>query len=113
MKRKDSAPDFGKIVIREAAATLKDAKTLSVEWEVDEKTTPPFAYDIKLFDNRKGAGAPLAVLSRRVAHERSATLDVSSLKPPVDHCFVHLACTDILDRRSSTAVVGIAKPTDE
>jgi hypothetical protein len=107
IKRREIAPHYEKIKVVAAKAAMKDAKMLSVSWEVDTRTTPPFAYHIKIFDNKAGRGEPLATASRQVPHARSATVDVSSLKVAVDRCFVHLECVDILDRRSDRKVVSI------
>jgi hypothetical protein len=106
IKREATEPAYEKIRIRQASVAVKDAKTLSVAWEVDQTTTPPFSYHIEIFDNQPGRGKPLATTSRRVPHARSAELDVSSLK--LARYYLHLECVDVLDRRSDTTVLSIA-----
>lgn len=107
IQRRETEPRYEKIKIRQAKATMMDAKTLSVSWKVDPTTTPPFSYQIRLFDNQAGRGKPLATASRQVPHARSATVDLSTLKFGKVRHYVHLDCVDILDRRSNTTVLSI------
>jgi hypothetical protein len=107
IQRKETEPDYAIVKIRNAKVAIADTKTLSVSWEVDNTTTPPFGFDIKVFDNQEGRGKPLASVSQRVPHARAATLNVSSLKLESDHCYLHLECVDILDRRSKPFVIAI------
>ncbi len=86
---------------------FKDAANLSVSWDEDETTTPPFSYHIKIFDNPSGQGVPLLTASRQVPHARSAMLDASALKLTEGPHYLHLECVDILDRRSETTVQTI------
>jgi hypothetical protein len=104
IKRTETEPAFETLRIRDIKLALTDDKTLSVSWEVDDTTLPPFAYDIKVFDNEAGRGEPLATASSTVPHARSATVDVSSLKLSGGRYFVRLECNDILDRRSEVTV---------
>jgi hypothetical protein len=112
IKRQATEPDYAEIKIRQAKVALKDAGNLSVSWDEDKTTTPPFSHHIKIFDNPSGLGKPLATASRQVPHARSATVDVSGLKLADGPYYLHLECVDILDRRSETTVLSIPAPGD-
>jgi hypothetical protein len=108
VQRKEKEPSYGRVKITKATAEVANAKTLSVAWDVDPTTAPPFSYQIDVFKTESGTGKPLASLTRRVPHDRKATLDISSINLP-DDCYAHLKCVDILDRTSETKVVAISQ----
>jgi hypothetical protein len=108
IERKDTAPTWETIRIRDVNLALADAKKLSVTWELDDTTTPQFAYAAKLFDNTSGLGRMLAEHSNNVPHARSATLDLSSLDLTDGSYYVLLQCTDILGRQSETVIRKLA-----
>ena len=112
IKRQASQPGYEKIKIRKAEVALSDAGILSVSWEEDKTTTPPFSYHIRVLDNPSGRGKPLLMASRQVPHARSATLDISTLKVADGPYYLHLECVDILDRRSETKVLSIPSSGD-
>ena len=106
IQRAESEPPYETIEILHAEVELLADERLLVKWEVDATTAPPFAYHIKAFDGQSESGKPLIELSRRVPHARSATVDISELKIPIDRCRVHLECVDIPDRPSATKVLA-------
>jgi len=112
IKRQATRPGYEKIKIRQTRSTLSGARVLSVSWEEDKTTTPPFSYHIRIFDNPSGLEKPLLTASRQVPHARSATLDVSALKLANGPYYLFLECVDILDRRSETAVLSIPSSAD-
>jgi hypothetical protein len=105
IRRTEIKPDYATVRIRDAKVAMADTKTLSVSWEVDKTTTPPFGFYIKVFDNQAGRGKPLASVSRRVPHARATTVDVSSLKLESGRYYLHLECVDILERHSKPFVI--------
>ena len=110
--RREAAPSYAALKIRDAKIAIRDARTLTVSWSVDATTTPPFSYDIRVFDNPDGRGKALATASQRVPHARSATvdigsLDIASLDGAKRTYYARLTCTDILDRASNTIVLPI------
>ncbi len=107
IKRTETEPAFEKLKIRDAKLALTDGKTLSVSWDVDETTTPPFAYDVKLFDNEAARGEPLATAANNEPHARSVTVDVSSLKLSGSRYYVRLQGKDILDRKTEVTMLQL------
>jgi hypothetical protein len=106
VERKEAAPTYATLILREINAALTDAHTLQVNWEADPRTAPPFAYHIELFDPHQSTTKPLATESETVPHARSATIDVSGIKQTAA-AYIQMSCTDILDRRSETHKVPI------
>lgn len=111
IKRHETEPAYETIVVRRVQAVVKDAKSLSVSWDVDDKTTPQFACNIQVFDNKSGRGESIAEKTERVPHARSTNIDVSKVDWSAGSYFLHLRCTDILDRKSSLMVIPIPEPS--
>jgi hypothetical protein len=109
IKRSETAPAYETIVIDKVNVDQQIANKPVVTWEVDKTTTPPFSYQIAVYDNAAGDGEPLLVISQQVPHARSATVDLTGLKL-TEPCYLHLTCVDILDRASATKVVLVAPP---
>lgn len=105
IERKETAPAYDKLAIGKVRLALKDAKTLSVAWETDKTTVPQFSYRIEIHADRAGRGTPLVSTSANVPHLREVSVDVSSLNLSETQYYLHLECTDILDRRSDAKVV--------
>jgi len=109
IERKETAPAYEKLAISQVRLAMKDPKTLSVAWETGSTTMPQFSYQIDIYDNRAGQGTPLASTSGNVPHLREATVDVSSLSLSDTQYYLHLKCTDILDRESDAKAVVFGK----
>lgn len=106
--RSEKEPNFEPVQLREAKLARMD-NTLTVTWEVDDTTAPPFAYRVEVFDNEKLQGEPLVVASKNEPHARSASVDLSALKPGRRH-FVRLQLTDLFDRKGAARVLGEFSP---
>lgn len=107
VERTGTEPAFDAIKIQSAKLTRKDDKSLTVAWEVDEATTPPFAYEIQLFADDSADAQPLARIAEIVPHVRSADIDVSSLNLDPTKCRVRLVLTDIFDRQSKPSILTL------
>ncbi|MBM79848.1 MAG: hypothetical protein CMJ78_04555 [Planctomycetaceae bacterium] len=102
--RDEKKPGFDRIKIKSAAATLANNE-LTVSWKLDDTTTPQFAYQIEVLNNRDAKGKPLwSGPIDKIAHARKATIKDIDL-PAKSKCFVQIRCTDILDQQSASLVV--------
>ncbi|MFT5525986.1 MAG: hypothetical protein ACI9HK_003956, partial [Pirellulaceae bacterium] len=109
IKRNETKPNFGELKIRSAKATIKGS-TVTVSWDLDEKTTPQFGYQVSLHGDASGTGKSLATVSEQIPHARSASIKVATLQLTEAHR-VLLRCTDILDGSSKTIVLPITAET--
>ena len=107
IRRQEKEPNYEKLKIQEASVRMKTPDLCSVTWEVDPHTTPPFSWEINIFNNESGSGKPLVTQSQQVPHARSALVDVSQIERSAGRYYVHLVCNDILDRRSVPTVIEI------
>lgn len=105
--RKLTEPDYGKLKIEKLSISKRDDKSLIVSWQLDRTTIPQFSYRLSVFSNDKGDGEPLLTMSSKTPHANSATLDVSALDLESGTHYLHLVCTDILDRSSDAKVTAV------
>ncbi|PQO44716.1 hypothetical protein C5Y93_18305 [Blastopirellula marina] len=108
IERTETEPAFDVIKVQSAKLTQRDDDSLVVSWEVDDTTTPPFAYEIELFADEAADAKPLAQIADRIPHARSAVIDLSSLNVDVTKCRVRLRLTDIFDRKSEAKTLTLS-----
>ena len=87
----------------------KAPEALSVTWKLDGTGAPQFSCRLDVYRNQAGQGEPAISISRIVPHLRSELVDVSSLSLSDTKYYLHLRCTDILDRASDVKVVELPR----
>ncbi|HBN77944.1 MAG TPA: hypothetical protein DD473_19465 [Planctomycetaceae bacterium] len=107
--RTEKVPSIPKVVISNLSTKTIGKGQLSVQWEIDTKTTPQFSYAVKLFpvvsETSKEANLKQ---TERIPHARSATLNISELK--AGEYELQLQCTDILGQRSESKSTRVTIP---
>lgn len=107
--RSNREPSYEKIKIDFVGASWANDGKLAVSWKVDETTAPQFSSQIQVFDNPEATGNPLVTVEAQIPHESSAKIDISSIDLIDEKFFVHLQCTDILDRPSDPAILEVTR----
>jgi len=106
-KRTETEPGYDKLKIQNVRLAPKKPGTLSVSWELDDTGAPQFSCRIAIHKTRDGRGEPLISVSRTFPHQRTETVDTSSLPLSNAKCYLRLTCTDIFGHEADTRAVPI------
>jgi hypothetical protein len=113
--RSETEPDFATLRVQQTRAVLAlDGSAVTVSWEIDEKSTPQFGYQLSLFNNVHGNGEPIFRSLASEPHARSATIAIESIpasgeQTQASEFSVQLQWIDLLDRRGEKVVVPVVR----
>ena len=104
--RSQTTPDYPRLAWEHASAEIRADQQLRVTWGVDPTSAPPFAYEIRLLNKRKG-GTELSGLKMTQPHARSAELSLENLRLARGVYYVQLTAVDVFDRPAPTLMIKV------
>ena len=104
--RQQTEPRYPVLAWKHASAEIGPNSQLNVTWDVDPTSTPPFAYEVRLLNKRKG-GAELSGLKITQPHARSAELSLENVRLTPGVYYVQLTAVDLFDRPASTVMIKV------
>ena len=99
----------GYVPLRLAKAEVRLAKRkLTLMWEVDERTLPPFGCDLKVIAKKGKETMEIKRFAETKPHGRSVTLTLENPLPE-EALSVELRCTDILGNQAEKLVLEVQR----
>ncbi len=105
IKRTLERPTYTPVALNSVTVKATQKGAVDVNWTVDPKTLPPFAVDVKIYDNQGGVGDPIGIATSVVPHARSIDVAITAGQT-ARNLYVHFTCEDILGNRVRKTVIS-------